>query len=194
MRRHSLSLSICTKPVKRRHSGPADKEFAITPKPIRKRDPAERKVSACADHCCQCFLQPQNNSQHNSPIFKWNSLLARLLDGTSFPYRAENLNMLRICLFFAFLIAFADVNAVAIWSGGAGAPTDIWSEPTNWSTGQPPASATVRGTNDDNVARMPFVGTTTLIDASVNAVAFGVHLGHPIAEIQQLDLQVIRST
>ncbi|MEM8680357.1 MAG: PEP-CTERM sorting domain-containing protein [Planctomycetota bacterium] len=34
--------------------------------------------------------------------------------------------------------------------------------------------------NDDNVARMLLNGTTTLIDDSVNAVAFGVQVGHPI--------------
>lgn len=66
------------------------------------------------------------------------------------------------------------------WQGGNGTPLNIWSEGANWDTGAPPASATVIGASDNNVARMPVDGTTTLIDATVNAVAFSVVVGYPI--------------
>lgn len=75
----------------------------------------------------------------------------------------------------------ASVFGDAQWVGGSGSPTNIWSDGANWDTGVPPASATVQGVGDDNVARMPFDGTTTLIESGVNAVAFGLQLGHPIA-------------
>lgn len=87
--------------------------------------------------------------------------------------------------YFAILIAatclITTAHADSQWVGGNGAPTNIWSDGSNWDTGAAPASATELGANDDNVARMLLDGTTTLIDSSVDATAFGVQLGHPIA-------------
>lgn len=70
-------------------------------------------------------------------------------------------------------------GADAQWIGGAG--TDLWSNPANWDPAAVPASATDQGVNMANVARMPFDGTTTVIEAGIDATAFGLQIGHPIA-------------
>lgn len=69
----------------------------------------------------------------------------------------------------------------AQWTGGGG--DDLWTTAANWDTGAVPASATDRDNgdgSDDNVARFPANGTTTLIDSSVNATTFAIALGHEI--------------
>lgn len=71
------------------------------------------------------------------------------------------------------------VFADAQWVGGGG--DDLWSNASNWDPAAVPASATDKGVGDANVARMPFDGTTTLIEAGIDATAFGVQIGHPIA-------------
>lgn len=67
--------------------------------------------------------------------------------------------------------------ADAQWVGGGG--DDLWSNGSNWDTGAAPASATVLGTDDNNVARFLTDGTTTLIESGIDATAFGVQIGHP---------------
>lgn len=80
----------------------------------------------------------------------------------------------------SYLFAATTVHADSQWTGGNGSPVNIWSDGSNWDTGAAPASATELGTDDNNVARMLTDGTTTLIDSSVNATAFGVQIGHAI--------------
>jgi hypothetical protein len=85
---------------------------------------------------------------------------------------------------FALIAALAlplclatSVLADAQWIGGGG--DDLWSNSANWDPAAVPASATDKGVDDANVARMPFDGTTTLIEAGIDATAFGVQIGHP---------------
>lgn len=79
----------------------------------------------------------------------------------------------------------SSVYGDARWIGGSGVPLNIWSEGANWDIGNPPTSATelhdppAPPDNFNNVAAFPNDGTTTLIDSSVNAVAFAVQIGFP---------------
>lgn len=82
------------------------------------------------------------------------------------------------CLGTSASTALADAEFV----GGGG--DDLWSNAANWDPGIP-QSATERHNppappnNDNNVARFKVDGTTTLIQDGIDAVAFGVQLGHP---------------
>lgn len=82
------------------------------------------------------------------------------------------------CLTLSASSAFADAN----WVGGGG--DDLWSNAANWDPGIP-TSATERHNppappnNDNNVARNKLDGTNILIEDGINAVAFGVQIGHP---------------
>jgi hypothetical protein len=72
--------------------------------------------------------------------------------------------------------AFGDAQ----WVGGSSG--DLWSDANNWDPAAVPASATDQGTMSDpdaNVARMSMDGTVALIDSTVDAVAFGLQIGHP---------------
>lgn len=87
-----------------------------------------------------------------------------------------------VALLFALALPLClstSVLADAQFVGGGG--DDLWSNAANWDPAAVPASATDIGAGDANVARMPFDGTTTLIEAGIDATAFGVQIGHPIA-------------
>lgn len=87
-----------------------------------------------------------------------------------------------VALLFALALPLClstSVLADAQFVGGGG--DDLWSNAANWDPAGVPASATDQGAGDANVARMPFNGTTTLIEAGIDATAFGVQIGHPIA-------------
>ena len=82
----------------------------------------------------------------------------------------------------------------AEWIGGGGSPTNIWTEPANWTPARVPDSATevdsTPGAGDfANQAVMNRDGTTTLIDSSVDAVAYAVQIGAPVTGVNPIDQQ-----
>ena len=89
-------------------------------------------------------------------------------------------NLLLVALVTCFFVPALQVRGDAQWIGGSGTPLNIWDDADNWDPNFVPANASIKGPGDENVARFPNNGTTTLIDSSVNARAFGVQVGHPI--------------